>query len=556
MTYPNLTMRVKIEQEITMPQTQASRFPPRRGSSFVTSGLARLSPFSGRQPWRITPLIAIVLTTITACASLPTNYPRTESTAFAQHESTAIGKRLADAASEHPGESGFAIIRYGNNAFTTRIAMTRLAQQTLDVQYYIWEADDTGRILAENLVLAADRGVRVRLLVDDMNIAGRDSVLASLSAHPNIEIRIFNPFANRNNSMFDFLLDFGRVNHRMHNKILVMDNTLAVIGGRNIGDHYFAVDPETNFRDLDIATAGPAVREISAVFDHFWGGNWAVPVEVLVDHSYTAEDLQAATTQMRQQIAQGNYPYSVDDDVANLTGQLDTLRQKLIWAPGKIVWDDPATLAASGTTGEMIRALNARLQSVESELTIESAYFVVGDKGVEAIRTLCERGVKVRILTNSLASNDVVPAHAGHALYRKQLLQAGAQIFELRPDAGKSKKNLRGESRAGLHTKALVFDRKSVVIGSFNLDPRSANINTEASMYVDSPELAAQVLEYMEEGVQPENSYQVLLDENGDLYWIARVDGKDVRYEHEPETSFGQRFSSGFIQMLPVESQL
>ena len=506
--------------------------------------------------WLYLTTLLLLMLLVSGCASLPTDYPRTTSTAFQDHESTVIGKHMSEDAANHPGESGFALLRYGHTAFSARITATEMAEKTLDVQYYIWEADQTGRILAERLVRAADRGVRVRLLVDDINIAGRDATVASIDAHPNIEIRIFNPFANRSKPLFDFITDLGRVNHRMHNKILVMDNTLAIVGGRNIGDSYFAVNPETNFRDLDIAAAGPIVREISTVFDRFWSGDWAVPIEVIVGRPYTSEDLRHTVTKLRSKLDKGGYPYSVDEDVASITNNLSTIRANLIWAPGRIVWDDPSSIEAEGEAGVMVEALFRKLQSLQQELIVESAYIVVGDRGIEGVQQLHDRGVRVRVLTNSLASNDVVAAHAGHAEYRKQLLAAGAEVYEIRPDSGVIRKNWSGESNAGLHTKAMVFDRESVFIGSFNLDPRSAKINTEAGLYVESPELAAQVLSYMNEGVQPENSYRVLLDEDGDLYWVTEDEGVEVRYDKEPETTFGQRFMSGFIAILPVESQL
>ena len=502
-------------------------------------------------------VFSVLLALTSGCASVPTDYPRTTSNAFENHESTKIGASFAEEAARYPGKSGFSIIRKGRYAFTDRIAMTRLAEKTLDVQYYIWEPDDTGRILAEHLLQAADRGVRVRLLVDDMNIAGRDAAAASLDVHPNIEIRIFNPFANRDSAMFDFLVDFGRVNHRMHNKIMVMDNTLVIVGGRNIGDHYFGVNTEANFRDLDIAAAGPVVRDVSKVFDRFWNSDWAVPVAALADRQYTQADLQQTTTWMREQIAKGNYPYSIDEDIATLTGQLATIRKNLVWAPGRIVWDDPSSIMAEGEERSvMAEALYKKLDKLQHELTIESAYFVVGKRGVNAITKLCDRGVKVRVLTNSLASNDVIAAHAGHAEFRDDLLATCAKIYEIRPDAGVIHKQWEGKSRAGLHTKALVFDRESVFIGSFNLDPRSANINTEAGLYVEGPELAEQVLAYMDEGVKPENSYQVKMDADGDLYWETVIDGNTVRYDEEPESTFGQRFQSKLIELLPVESQL
>jgi putative cardiolipin synthase len=493
---------------------------------------------------------------VTGCASLPSDYPRTESTALEDYRTTVMGQKFMTAEAEHPGESGFALIRYGRNAFSTRIAMADLAEKTIDLQVYIWESDSTGQILAERLIRAADRGVRVRLLVDDMGTGAADDSIAAMDAHPNIEIRIFNPFANRSVKAFGFITDLGRVNHRMHNKIMVMDNSFAVIGGRNVGDHYFAVNPDTNFRDLDIAAVGPVVREISTVFDHFWQGQWAVPIEALVDHPYTEADLQAGVEQLREKIAVSDYPYSVDEDMAELRADIAATGDVLIWAPGRVVWDDPAAIKETGQAADIVALLRQALDAVQHSLTIESAYFVVGDIGVARVRELVDKGVKVRIMTNSLVSNDVLAAHAGHANYRKQLLEAGAEIYELRPDSGVIQKTWSGDSRAGLHTKAMIFDDQSLFIGSFNLDPRSANINTEAGLYVESPELAAQLRTYMDEGVSPENSYKVTLDENNDLVWTAESNGVEVHYDKDPMSTFGQRFMSGFIGILPVESQL
>ncbi|MEN8132823.1 MAG: phospholipase D-like domain-containing protein, partial [Pseudomonadota bacterium] len=314
---------------------------------------------------------------------------------------------------------------------------------------------------------------------------------------------------------------------------------------------------DANFRDLDIAAAGPVVREVSDVFDYFWNGDWSVPIAALVDRPYTEADLQAATETMRERITADNYPYPLDEDVTGLRSELASIRDKFIWAPGQILWDDPAAIEEGFTQGTMSKALFKKVQTLQNELLIESAYFVPGDKGIEALKQLHERGVRVRVFTNSLASNDVVAAHAGHAKYRDKLVENGAELYEMRPDAGVIKKKLvTGTSKAALHTKALVFDRESVFIGSFNLDPRSGRINTEAGLYVESPELAAQVLAYMDEGVLPENSYRVLLDADGDLVWVTEVEGHEVRFHVEPETGLWERFMSGFIQMLPVENQL
>jgi putative cardiolipin synthase len=494
---------------------------------------------------------------LAGCASVPTDYPRTESAAFRDDEATEIGRYFAKAAARHPGESGFAIIRKPRPAFTARVALTELAQKTLDLQYYLWEPDSTGRILAERLVRAADRGVRVRLLVDDMTVSGRDAAVAAVDAHPNIEIRIFNPFARRKARALDFITDFNRVNHRMHNKIMVMDNALAIVGGRNIGNHYFGVDTEANFRDLDIAAGGPVVREISDVFDHFWNGPWAIPIAALVDRPHTDEDLQATLKTVREQIAEGNYPYPLDQDVAELQSELMGIFDDFIWAPGRIVWDDPESIRQEGATSAMAEGLVRRLDRLETELLIESAYFVPLDPGVTKLGNLHEEGVRIRVLTNSLASNDVLAAHAGYSERRDKLIAGGVELYELRPYPGPVDKNIViGSSKAALHTKAIVFDREDVFIGSLNLDPRSLVINTEAGLYVESPELAAQVIEYMDAGVRPENSYRVLLDEDGDLYWVTESDGKEQRYDKDPHSTGMQRFVSGVIRILPVEGQL
>ena len=435
--------------------------------------------------------------------------------------------------------------------------MTELAEQSIDVQYYIWESDATGRILADRLVSAADRVVRVRALVDDNNLEGRDAIVAALDAHPNIEIRVFNPFANRDRHIFDFLVDLDRINHRMHNKLMVMDNAVAIIGGRNIGNHYFGVATDANFRDLDIATVGPLVRETSSVFDYFWNGSWSVPIAALVKRRYDKTDLQATIEAVRDRIAEEPYPYNLDQDVDDLTAALASIRERLIWATGLIVWDDPAESTSHHREGKVAHALFDKVATVQNELLIESAYFVTRPRSVEVARQLQERGVRVRVLTNSLSSNDVVAAHAGYSKRRSDLIANGVEIHELRHDAGVVKQKVfSGDSRAALHTKAIVFDRESVFIGSFNLDPRSSDLNTEAGLYVESPELARQVIAYMDEGVQPQSSYRVLLDKSGGLVWVTHRDGREVRYHHEPETTFGQRFLSGLIGLLPVEDQL
>jgi putative cardiolipin synthase len=494
---------------------------------------------------------------VQGCASLPKDYPRDSSTAYSEPGNTEVGRYFARAAARHPGKSGFGIIRYGREAFTSRVAMSDLAERTLDVQYYIWEADATGRILMDRLVRAAERGVRVRLLLDDINIKGRDAYAVALDAHPNIDIRMFNPFANRGTPALGFLTDFNRVNHRMHNKLMVMDNALALVGGRNIGNHYFNVATDANFRDLDIAAGGPVVPEISSVFDYFWNGEWSFPISVLVDEPATEAEMRAVIAQLREQVAMEEYPYPLDRDVSGLKSALTSLFDDFVWAPGRIVWDDPASIREEGSTSKLMEGLVNRLALVEDEVLIESAYFVPRDPGIRKLATLTDNGARIRVLTNSLVSNDVLAAHAGYAERRKDLLAAGVELYELRAYPDSADRNLvAGSSKAALHTKAVVFDHEDVFIGSLNLDPRSLDINTEAGLYVESPELAQQVIAYMDSGVSAENSYRVVQDDDGRLYWITEIDGREVRFDKDPDSTGMQRFMSWFIEVLPVEGQL
>ena len=512
-------------------------------------------PLSARLRWIC---FSLVLTGLfVGCASVPKDYPRTRSTAFQDHQNTTIGTYVSRAAAVHPGESGFAIIRDGRPAFTARVTFTELAEKSLDLQYYIWEGDATGRILAERLAQAADRGVRVRILLDDINIEGRDAVVAALDAHPNIEVRLFNPFAHRSTRALDFIADFNRVNHRMHNKLMVMDNALAIVGGRNIGNHYFGVATDANFRDLDIVAGGPVVREVSEVFDRFWNGDWAVPISALVDRPYTKADLRQARARQRERIAGDNYPYPIHQDVAQLKANLKAEIDDFVWAPGRIVWENPGEIAAAGRASRMLEALHRRADTLETDLLIESPYFIPRDRGIDRMADLHDRGVRIRVLTNSLMSNDVPAAHAGYAGRRRQVLESGVELYELRADAGAiQNRTADAGAKSALHAKVMVFDRKDVFVGSFNLDPRSADINTEAGLYVESPELAHQVIAWMDEGVLPENSYRVFLDAEGDLQWVAKQEGKTVRFDTDPESTVWQRFVSGFIGILPVESQL
>jgi putative cardiolipin synthase len=504
-------------------------------------------------------LLALASLLVAGCASLPKDVQRTSSVAIQDHENTALGRRIAKEAAGRPGQSGFSLMRYGRQAFTARIALADLAQKSIDVQYYIWEADATGRILAERLARAAERGVRVRVLIDDANLQDRDAAVASFDVHPNIEVRLFNPFAQRTAKTLGFLTDFDRVNHRMHNKLMVVDNAVAIVGGRNMSDPYFGVNPTQNFRDLDVVAVGPVVRELSKVYDRFWNGDWAVPVAALVDRPYGMDDYAATTKAVREGITASAYPWPLERDVAELESELETLYGAFVWAPGRVLWDDPASINDPGLR-TMAKAIGRRFEALEREVFLETAYFVPRESGTSVAEQLRAKGIRIRVLTNSLASNDVLAAFAGYSKYRERLVAAGVELYELRPDAGPIRQRMffgiRGGSRAGLHAKAIVFDRKDVFIGSFNMDPRSSNINTEAGLFIESPELAAQLAAHMDEGVRLDNAYRVQMDPSGRLYWVTEDAGKEVRYDVDPLSTPQQRLEAGWIRMLPIEDQL
>ena len=501
--------------------------------------------------------LALVLT---GCAAGPRpDYPRTASTAFEDYASTRLGQFFGPAADEHPGLSGFSLLSQGREAFITRLALADLAERSLDMQYYIWDGDTTGRIILDHVMKAADRGVRVRLLIDDPYYKANDSVIAALDAHPNVEIRLFNSLTNRSWSALDFITDFGRVNRRMHNKLMVADNAAAIVGGRNIGDIYYGVNTTANYRDLDVLAVGPVVRDLSGVFDRYWNSASTVPIGAIVDRAYGTADLDAIRVRLDKEIAAADYPYPIDQDLDELAARGAELRDNLVWAHGRIIADDPESVARGEDSDDVVEFIRWRVAQLKEELLIESPYFVLPAGAQATVKALHERNVRVRVLTNSLASNDVLPAHSGYAKTRKRLLENGMELYELRPDTDAFRPGwslLSKGSRAALHTKAMVFDREAVFIGSFNLDPRSAWINTEAGLYIESPELAERLVAYMATGVVPANSYHVLLDANGEVVWETVTDGQTVRYQDEPDTGFRRRFVTDLLKLLPIESQL
>jgi putative cardiolipin synthase len=472
---------------------------------------------------------------------------------------TSLDQFFGSVSDKHPGLSGFSLLNHGREAFIIRLALADLAERSLDMQYYSWEGDTTGRIIVDRVMKAADRGVKVRLLVDDPFHKSSDSVKAALDAHPNVSIRLFNPLTYRTWSALDFIFDFGRVNRRMHNKLMIADNAAAIVGGRNIGDIYFGVNTIANYRDLDVLAVGPIVRDLSEVFDRFWNSPSTVLIPVIVDRAYEAADLDAVLVQLGEAIAAADYPYPIDQDLDELAAQSAELRDNLVWAHGRVIADDPETIVRGTDSDHVVAFIRERVAQLKKELLVESPYFVLPAGAQATVRTLNDRNVRVRVLTNSLASNDMLPAHAGYAKTRRRLLENGMELYELRPDTDAFRPGwslLSGRSPAALHTKAMAFDREAVFIGSFNLDPRSAVINTEAGLYIESPELAERLMAYMTTGVVPTNSYRVFLDPNGEIVWETEKDNQTLRHRNEPGTTFRRRLFANLLKLLPIDSQL
>lgn len=499
---------------------------------------------------------------LAACATLPPNTGNPVSSAYDEPGTTALGQLLSGLSSAHAGQSGFLILDTGRQALQARLALIESAQRALDLQYYIWNSDISGRYMARRLLLAADRGVRVRLLLDDINIGGRDALLAALDSHPNIELRVYNPIAAREGAakLLVLLGDFSRLNRRMHNKTFVADGAVGIIGGRNIGDEYFDLHTQMNFRDRDMLAAGPVVQDISGNFDAYWNSSWAWSIMALKGERLAEEEVGPALTQARASATDASRLRDVppQEMPAALAAMRASLSQ-LIWAEAELVYDPPvpADVADSDAGKTTARVLGELTLAAQRDVLIESAYLILGTAQLQAVRDMRARNVQLRALTNSLASNDVTVNHAGYARTRRAMLESGMDLYELRPDAQSCEQLIADVQRCGkeavfaLHAKSVVFDRRILYVGSFNVNLRSAYLNFETALIVHSPELAQQVAAAIETNLQPGNSWHVGLDAQGTVQW--ETGAGDETLNHEPATSWWRRFKVGLIKLLPLE---
>jgi len=503
---------------------------------------------------------------LAGCSSLPKLDGRVVTTAMTDTAETRLGKAVHAAAAPHPGTSGIYPLEIPQDAFAARVLLVRAAERSLDVQYYIWHDDLTGRLFTNALLRAADRGVRVRILVDDVGTKTNDDNLLGLDSHPNVEIRLFNPVASRTFRGLGMLTDFTRVNRRMHNKVFVADNQRAVLGGRNIGDEYFEAAGDVAFGDLDVLLLGPVVPEVSKAFDLFWNAPMSVPIGALTGRPNSAVGLDALRAALAAFVeAQQDSPY-VTHARSQAAQALAAGTDGLFWGRAHLLVDDPAkvTRPPEDTEGHLLPQLARVGVQLRSELLIVSPYFVPGDAGVAALSAMVRKGVRVTVLTNSLAASDVGAVHAGYKRYREPLLEAGVRIYELKPDAiefGRSKgKNRKiSGSRASLHAKTFMLDRRAVFIGSLNLDPRSVQLNTEIGVVCESETMAGQMASGIE-GNLDKVAWRVerVVDADGKahLVWTETTASGAVQHTAEPEVSVWRQLGVWFLGLLPIESQL
>lgn len=505
-------------------------------------------------------LLAIVL--LQACSSLQPPGDRSPGQAFASPESTTLGAMSMGASAEHPGHSGFLVLDTGRQAFLARAALIEAAERSIDAQYYIWNGDVSGRYLACRLYAAADRGVRVRLVLDDMNVGGRDAVIAALDEHPNIEIRIFNPSPKRAGfaKWLALATEFQRLNRRMHNKTFVVDAAFGIIGGRNIGDEYFDLHLEANFRDRDVLAAGPIVHHVSQNFDAYWNTPLAYPIGELSPGAGKGTDLQSiapgACALPDHVVAASAPPHDHEDGRRYATHAVADLS----WAEAELVYDAPASgqETTSDEPRQAAKALAVLVEEAEREILVESAYLVLGDEQLGTLAAVTGRGVRVAALTNSLASNDLTANHSGYARRRSGMISAGMKLYELRPDAAScatwmDTREDCGSAIVGLHAKSAVFDRKILFVGSFNVNLRSIYLNSETVLLIHSQKLAEQVAQAIETGMLPANSWQVSVTSGGDVQWSDQ-DGQ--QWTHEPATGFWRRVKSRLLRLFPMEKYL
>lgn len=507
--------------------------------------------------FKFTTLILFLLAA--GCASIDFDYPKSDTTALVDTGDTELGRAFANSVSEHPGEAGFWPLMDGVEALAVRLILAERAERSIDAQYFLIHDDVVGRVFIDSLLQAADRGVRVRLLLDDIHTSGLDADLMALDSHPNFEVRLFNPFAHRSVRALD-TPSLSRVVRRMHNKSFTADNQMTVIGGRNIGDEYFGARTDVIFDDLDVLSIGPVVQEVSSMFDTYWNHEAALPMPALAkvpdDIEQAQTELRIELTESREEAENSRYAGAVRSEI------LDALQQDssaFTWAAYELVFDSPdkSQPDLAETAASIVTSLENSVSAAQKELIVVSPYFVLRGPDIEGFQELRDEGIEIAVLTNSLASNNHTVSHSGYTPVRKPMLEMGVSLYELRADVSwPSDSNVDTEmAKTTLHTKAFIVDRERLFIGSFNWNQRSANIDTEMGVIIHSPELA-ETFAGLFDALDRTQAYELFLNDDGKLRWRGEENGQEVILKKEPQTGFWQRFNAGFMRTLPIKSQL
>lgn len=507
-------------------------------------------------PW----LIMIALSGLSGCVALP---PRPElassdtSPVVAPPERTSVGQTLR--ASQAPeGLSGLRVLADPLDAFAARMALIRQAEHRLDLQYYIWRPDTTGTLMLGALREAADRGVKVRLLLDDNGIGGMDDLLAAIDRHPQIEVRLFNPFPIRWFKPLSYLGDFGRLNRRMHNKAFIADSTAAIVGGRNIGDAYFGADDLVDFADLDVLTTGAVVPDVLRSFLSYWDSPLAYPLSSIGSRHPVGQDpLTQRLATLRHDEQTLRYRDAVKD--SSVARDLGQGKPDLEWVRIRLLADPPEKASGQGLPQDwLVTGLQSALGEATQSVDLISPYFVPGEQGTALLGAYPARGVALRVVTNSLAATDVVAVHPGYARRRLDLLKAGVTLYELKAvasDVGARPWNLSGSSTASLHGKAFAVDGQRAFVGSFNIDPRSVSLNTEMGLVIESPTLARTLTEALDRDL-PQHAYRVRLGPGDRLEWTEQTPAGTVVHHHEPDAGWWKRFMAWLMAWPAIEGLL
>ena len=504
--------------------------------------------------------LALLFALSIGCATVDFDAPKPASYAFGNTGNTYLGKYLSRYEGHPANESGFHVVSDSIDALAIRLLLAERAERSIDAQYYMIKNDIVGKVFFASLLRAADRGVRVRLLIDDITTVGVEHKLAGLTDHPNIELRLFNPFANRRLRALD-AWNFGRINRRMHNKSFTVDNQITVIGGRNIATEYFAANTEYNFGDLDTLAIGPVVAETSHMFDAYWNHRNAIPYQQLsgqqADGGVRLQGIRDSLQDNTEALRDTPYAAALLRSLEDFT---EDYSRKFYWAPYQLVYDSPDKSLSSEEAQKapgIVTPLAQSVRSAEKSLLVVSPYFVPRRKGIQSLVEMQSDGVQVDILTNSLASGDHLLVHSGYAGARKPLLREGVRIFEVRGDTRVSgtRDARTDDTKSSLHTKAFVVDRRFFFMGSFNWDPRSAEINTELGIIIDSPGIASWVADQVYAGL-PSRTYELYLSEQGSLRWRTLENGQEVVFSKEPATSYFTRLKANLGRALPIRGQL